>query len=146
MKQSRMQRSAMWVVGFFMTGLLATQQARSDTAWYSDLFPYRAKVTIQHTNVTANLANFPVLVQLTSTKLKVSSSGAVAYTFSDVGLPVKTPIHASRCPVCQKSRRADNREVALAAVEEPFDALRDQRIVVFPVRGTAGVHGEHAGD
>ncbi|MDD5704747.1 MAG: DUF2341 domain-containing protein [Kiritimatiellae bacterium] len=55
--------------------LALTGGARADTAWYSSAFAYRTKLTIQHTNVTATLTNFPVLVNLTGAKLKDTANG-----------------------------------------------------------------------
>jgi hypothetical protein len=52
---------------FSICPLISTGVARADPAWYSDpAWDCRKLITIEHTGVTANLTDFPVLVTFTS--------------------------------------------------------------------------------
>lgn len=58
------------------------------SAWYSNSWLYRKKITIPYTQITggANLTNFPVLISLTNTDLKnnaLSNGNDILFTSSD---------------------------------------------------------------
>jgi hypothetical protein len=63
--------------------LVSKVQAPTGDPWWNDSWPYRKKITVYHTMVTADLTNFPVLINLTDADLttKTQSNGYdIAFT------------------------------------------------------------------